>query len=141
MAALNPPFLRARRSPARDGGHGARDLLAAALLAAIALTAACAEKPAPEASDAEIQRALTPRERGERRARSDLAAGKARVYEFGSPLSSLGSRRDPTSGLPVRTLIDCCVSAELREETDAYNRVMREAVAATGGLKGAPPAR
>lgn len=141
MAALDPPLLRAGRFPVPDRWRRAGGLLAAALFAAAALTPACGEKPAAEKSGSEMRQALTPRERGERRARSDLGAGKARIYEFGSPLSSLGSRRDPASGLPVRTLIDCCVSAELREETEAYNRFMREAAAGAGGKTAAPPVR
>jgi hypothetical protein len=69
---------------------------------------------------------MTPVERGTLRARRDIAAGRLRVYRYGNPVGFDNPRTDPESGLPVRTLLDCCVSDEARAETDAYNRVMRE---------------
>ena len=69
---------------------------------------------------------MTPAERGALRAQRDIAAGRRRVYRYGNPVGFDNPRTDPESGLPVRTLLDCCVSDESRTETEAYNRVMRD---------------
>ena len=50
-----------------------------------------------------------------------------RVYRYGNPASFTNPRTDPESGLAARTLLDCCVTAEAREETEAYNLTMRAA--------------
>ena len=74
----------------------------------------------------EVLARMTPAERGALRARRDIAAGRLRVYRYGNPVAFDNPGADPESGLPVRTLLDCCVSEEARAETEAYNRVMRE---------------
>ena len=68
---------------------------------------------------------LAPAERGRQRAQMDITAGKLRVYRYGDPASSDNPVTDGESGLPVRTLLDCCITVAAREETEAYNAVMR----------------
>ena len=112
--------------------------VAAVLIAAAPLLGGC-ERPTAEDAPAAGREILTPAERGSRRAEADIAAGRLRIFAYGNPVASLTTRRDRASGLPVRTLIDCCVTAESREETEAYNRVMRAAVShPADGARGAP---
>ena len=112
--------------------------VAAVLIAAAPLLGGC-ERPTAEDAPAAGREILTPAERGSRRAEADIAAGRLRIFAYGNPIASLETRRDGVSGLPVRTLIDCCVTAESREETEAYNRVMRGRVSSrTGGATPAP---
>lgn len=102
---------------------------AVALALSITLATGCTRQPAPPGTEAPGRAARSPRERGELRARRDLREGKLRVLVYGNPLSGSNPRREPDSGLPVRVLLDCCVTDEARAETEAYNRVMREAAA------------
>jgi hypothetical protein len=112
--------------------------VAAVLIGAAPLLGGC-ERPTAEDAPAAGREILTPAERGSRRAEADIAAGRLRIFAYGNPITSLTTRRDGTSGLPVSTLIDCCVTAESREETEAYNRVMREAVShRADGARDAP---
>ena len=100
---------------------------AAALLLSLLAAGGCDSTREADRLSPELQARMTPQERGALRAQRDIAAGKLRLYEYGNPVASLRSGRDPASGLPVRTLLDCCVSDEARAETEAYNQVMREA--------------
>jgi hypothetical protein len=102
--------------------------LVAALVAALGTLPGCGEKSAGDLRPA-AREDLAPAERGSLRARGDIAAGKLRVYRYGNPASFTNPRTDPESGLPARTLLDCCITAVAREETEAYNRVMRETAA------------
>jgi len=106
-----------------------RLLAALPLLAALACLPCCDQRPAPP-DPGKAQANLSPAERGRRRALADAAAGKLRVYRYGNPASFTNPRTDPESGLPARTLLDCCVTAEAREETEAYNAEMRGSAAA-----------
>ena len=106
----------------------AKALCAAALGAALALIPCCGQRPAADVAPS-TQEKVAPAERGRQRARADIAAGKLRVYRYGNPASFSNPRTDAESGLPVRTLLDCCITVEAREETEAYNRVMRETAA------------
>jgi hypothetical protein len=101
-----------------------RALSVAALLAVTLLPAGCGRQPT-ENLQPDAPKRLTPAERGRFRARADIAAGKLRVYRYGNPVAFDNPRTDHESGLPVRTLLDCCVTAEAREETEAYNNAMR----------------
>jgi hypothetical protein len=107
----------------------AKALRAAVLGAALALLPCCGQRPAADVEPSALEQ-VTPAERGWLRARADIAAGKLRMYRYGNPASFSNPRTDSESGLPVRTLLDCCITAEAREETEAYNRVMRETAAA-----------
>ena len=116
--------------------------LAALLLASLAgAPAGCdALRRTDPASGGEPSR-LTPDERGALRARRDIAAGRLRVYRYGNPVGFDNPRTDPESGLPVRTLLDCCVSDEGRAETAAYNRAMREEAGLRASRAPGGPAR
>lgn len=102
---------------------------AAVLGAALAFLPSCSRQPSSDVAP-EAREQVAPAERGRRRARADIAAGKLRVYRYGNPASFGNPRTDTESGLPVRTLLDCCITAEAQEETEAYNRFMRETAAA-----------
>lgn len=52
------------------------------------------------------------------------------ILYFGKPWSQGMPLVDDDSGLPVKIVAGCCVSKDFMEETDAYNRVMREAAKA-----------
>jgi len=115
----------------------ARTLPAAALIAGLGILPGCGQRPAADVRPTAREQ-LVPAERGRQRARGDIAAGKLRVYHYGNPASFANPRTDPESGLPVRTLLDCCITAETREETAAYNQIMREAAATRRGEAGVP---
>ena len=89
------------------------------LLAAL-LGAGCVTSPASKST-------MTPKQRGEARARADIAAGKMRILYYGKPWSVGKPLKDDRTGLPVEIVEGCEVSAEFVAETDAYNAVMREA--------------
>ena len=110
----------------------ARTLPAAALIAGLGILPCCGQQPAADVRPTAREQ-LAPAERGRQRARGDIAAGKLQVFRYGNPAAFSNPRTDPESGLPVRTLLDCCINAEAREETAAYNRVMREAAATRRG--------
>ncbi len=73
------------------------------------------------------EQAMTPKQRGEARARADIATGKMRILYYGKPWSVGKPLKDDRTGLPVEIVEGCDVSAEFVAETDAYNAVMREA--------------
>jgi hypothetical protein len=104
-------------------------LRTAALGAALAFLPCCDQRPSADFEPSAHEQ-VQPAERGRLRARADIAAGTLRVYRYGNPASFSNPRTDTESGLPVRTLLDCCITPEAREETEAYNRVMRETAAA-----------
>jgi hypothetical protein len=113
-----------------------RALSVAALLPALLLTAGCGRQP-PGDSPPNAPKHLAPAERGRLRAQADIAAGKPRIFRYGNPVAFDNPRTDPESGLPVRTLFDCCITAQAREETEAYNSAMRSAARDRHG--GQPP--
>lgn len=117
--------------------RAARALRGAALIAAIGIIPCCGQRPAAGPAPA-AREGLTPSERGRQRALGDIAAGKLRVYRYGNPASFANPRTDPESGLQTRTLLDCCITGDAREETAAYNGVMREHAAARRGEAAAP---
>ena len=90
------------------------------LLLATLLGTGCVTASAPKS-------ALTPKQRGEARARADMAAGKMRILYYGKPWSVGKPLKDDRTGLPVVIVEGCEVSAEFVEETDAYNAIMRGA--------------
>ena len=120
--------------------RAARSMAAVALVAALGTLPGCGEKSAGDLRPA-AREDLAPAERGRLRARGDIAAGKLRVYRYGNPASFTNPRTDPESGLPARTLLDCCITAEAREETEAYNRVMREAARVRSAGAASAPGR
>jgi len=110
-----------------------RILLAAVFAVAFLSNPGCSVGNGGDSGAGRERRDLTPREKGELRARNDIVRGKQRVFIYGNPISRSNPRIDEESGLPVRVLIDCCVSPQAFEETEAYNRVMRESVRGRGG--------
>jgi hypothetical protein len=88
----------------------------------------CSDYTEDRQSSRAARQKLTPRERGEMRARRHIERGKLRILIYANLFSRRKPKIDEESGLPVRILIDCCVTSGAREETDAYNRVMRETV-------------
>lgn len=112
-------------------------LATAALLVALGLLPGC-DRSAVTDAPPPARKQPAPAERGRQRAQRDVAAGSLRVYRYGNPASFANPRTDRESGLPTRTLLDCCVTAEAREETEAYNLVMREAAAARRRTPSAP---
>ena len=119
----------------------ARTLAAGALSAGFAVLPGCGQRPAADVRPPAREQHLSPAERGRQRARGDIAAGKLRVYRYGNPASFANPRTDAESGLPVRTLLDCCITAEAREETAAYNQTMQEAATARRAETATPPGR
>jgi len=93
----------------------------------VALVAGCAKQP-PQAdiSTAAEQPTISPADRGIARARKDSAKGNVRILYYGKPWSVGKPLVDDTSGLPVEIVEGCSVTAEFVQETDAYNRTMRE---------------
>jgi hypothetical protein len=106
-----------------------RGLTGAVLVALTLIPPGCGRQPATDAQRSAPER-VAPAERGRRRALADIAAGKLRVYRYGNPVAFDNPRTDPQSGLPLRTLLDCCVTGDAREETEAYNSAMRAAAPA-----------
>jgi len=117
-----------------------RALSVAALLPALLLTAGCGRQQPTDSPPAAPTR-LAPAERGRLRAQADIAAGKPRVYRYGNPVAFDNPHTDRESGLPVRTLLDCCVTAEAREEIEAYNGAMRAAARERQGGQPSSPGR
>jgi hypothetical protein len=74
----------------------------------------------------------SPAERGAERAKRDLTHGIWRILYYGKPWSARKPLRDDESGLPVKIDEGCDVPKEYVEETDAYNKVMREAAGKKG---------
>ena len=103
--------------------------------------AGCDTSRRAEPASREQPSRLAPAERGALRARRDIADGRLRVYRYGNPVGLDNPRADPESGLPVRTLLDCCVSDEGRAETEAYNRTMRAEAGLRAGRAPGGPAR
>lgn len=116
--------------------HAAPALAAAVLVAALGILPCCGHRPEADTRQTTGEHP-DPAERGRQRARGDIAAGKVRIYRYGNPASFDNPRTDPGSGLPVRTLLDCCITTEAREETEAYNEIMRAVAPARPG----PPTR
>jgi hypothetical protein len=117
-----------------------RALSAASLLPALLLSAGCGRQHPPENLSAAPKR-LEPAERGRLRAQADIASGKLRIYRYGNPAAFDNPRTDRESGLPARTLLDCCITAEARAETDAYNSAMRAATRDRQKGQPSPPGR
>ncbi len=90
------------------------------LILAVLLGAGCVATSAPKS-------AMSPKQRGEARARADIAAGEMRILYYGKPWSVGKPLKDDRTGLPVEIVEGCEVSAEFVEETDAYNAVMHGA--------------
>jgi hypothetical protein len=122
------PSLSRPTAPLRKGATDGWKFLLAVIIAMTVFLPGCSDSTGDRQSSRAARQELTPRERGEMRARWHIEKGKLRILIYGNPLSRRNPKIDEESGLPVRILIDCCVSPEAREETDAYNRVMRETV-------------
>jgi hypothetical protein len=69
----------------------------------------------------------TPAGKGIARAHQDMAKGTIRILYYGKPWSADKPLVDDESGLPVEIVKGCVVTEEFVQETDAYNRAMREA--------------
>ena len=93
----------------------------------VVLVVGCAKQP-PETgtSTAAEPPTISPADRGIDRARRDIAKGNVRILHYGKPWSVGKPLVDDTSGLPVEIVEGCSVTAEFVQETDAYNRTMRE---------------
>ena len=67
---------------------------------------------------------------GAAQAGADVAVGKLEIIEYGEPLEEPMPpviRRDPGTGLPVRSIHNCTPTAAFEAYVTAYNQVVREA--------------
>lgn len=106
-----------------------RSIPASMVVISVVLLAGCAKQPPQvDTSTAAEQPTISPADRGIARARKDIAEGNVRILYYGKPWSAGKPLVDDDSGLPVEIVEGCCVTAEFVQETDAYNRTMREAL-------------
>jgi hypothetical protein len=71
---------------------------------------------------------VSPTAIGISKAQRDIAGGKMRILYFGKPWSVDKPLIDGQSGLPIEIVAGCDVTVDFVQETEAYNRTMREAV-------------
>ena len=100
---------------------------ASMVVISVALLAGCAKQP-PETgtSTTAEQPTISPEDRGIARAERDIVKGNIRILYYGKPWPGAKPFVDDASGLPIEIVEGCCVTAEFAQETDAYNRTMRE---------------
>ena len=85
----------------------------------------------PEVADVSSPAAIAAaRSSGTAQAAADVAAGKLEIIDYGEPLDEPLPpviRRDPDTGLPVRSITNCTPTPAFEAYVAAYNRVVREA--------------
>ena len=86
------------------------------------------QKDIKQKADTKIipQKVVSPKEKGIMRAKKDIAANKMKILYYGKPWSHGKPLIDDESGLPVEIVAGCCITPALWEETDAYNKTMRQ---------------
>jgi hypothetical protein len=66
------------------------------------------------------------RQKGEARAKADMAKGTMQILYYGKPWSVGKPLVDDQSGLPVIIVEGCCVMPDFVAEAQAYNAAMRQ---------------
>ncbi|MBI5722904.1 MAG: hypothetical protein HZA50_03020 [Planctomycetes bacterium] len=104
-----------------------RFILVNMMIVCAGLAAGC-EKQSPQSGPSATMKSpgASPEDKGIARAKADIANGKMKILYYGQPWSQGKRLVDEASGLPVEIVAGCCVTAEFVQETNAYNKTMRE---------------